>query len=374
MKRGRFSLIAFSAAMCTLSLWNAAAFAQVRTYEVRWTNTAPTMDGVVSAGEWAAAAPAAGNWGELRMPDTDMDTANNRFQMMWDATGLYMLYQVNQTTWSPRDPQPNPNISFGLDNLNIYFDPNTDDEMNFNANPESMVDGYQIAFNQFAGTLISTNADRKGVGVYTHANIDTEFGDQANWNRGGSNVGGAAMQDIVIAQKNDSTGGVAEVFIPWTNFNADVIPPPADYNRNSATDTADFVLWRDTTGQAVTNPGEGADGDLSGTVDDADNALWRANFGGVGEPGTAGLFHAFAPGNNDTWFFQIGQITNADPNNFLPVYNWTSSQFFASHPHAEISFVGRPASGASAGVPEPASVILVVLAAAGVATVVRRRA
>jgi hypothetical protein len=380
MKRGHFSSIdALTAAMCTLSLWNAAAFAQVRTYEVRWTNTAPTMDGVVSAGEWAAAAPAAGNWEELRQPETDMDTANNRFQMMWDANGLYLLYQVNQTIWLPAPTDNlNPDINFSGDSLNIYFDPNTDDEPNFQTVPDSMVDGYQIAFDQFEGSLISTNANRMGVGVFTEAHFDTAFGDQANWNRGGTQVGGAAMQDIIIAQNNGATGGVTELVIPWSNFNADVTPPPADYNRNSATDTADYALWRDTSGQGVTNPGDGADGDLSGTVDNADYALWRTNYGAAGEPGTTGLYHAFAPANNDTWFYQIGQITDADPDNYLPVYSYTSNDppiaSFALHPHAEITFVGRPASGASAGVPEPTTVALFGLAAASLAAVVRRRA
>jgi hypothetical protein len=101
-------------------------------YNVQWTNTAPTMDAVIGAGEWAAAGPAQGNWEELRQPEeSDMDTANNRFQMMWDASGLYLLHQSNQTTWAPPASEPNPNISFAIDTLNLYFDPNTDDEPNF---------------------------------------------------------------------------------------------------------------------------------------------------------------------------------------------------------------------------------------------------
>jgi hypothetical protein len=345
---------------------------QVRMYDVQWTNTAPTMDGTIGAGEWAAAGPAQGNWEELRQPETDMDTFNNRFQMMWDANGLYLLYQVNQTTWMPAPGESNPDINFTGDSLNIYFDPNADDEENFLSVPDDMIDGYQVAYDQLEGTLISTNADRKGVGVFTEAHIDAAFGDQAMWNRGGTQISGAAMQDIVIAQNNGPTGGIAEIFFPWRNFNADgPVPPTGDYNRNGTVDAADYTQWRDTIGQPVDLPGDGADGDLSGTVDQGDYPVWRSNFGVTGEPGTSGLYHPFAPSNNDTWFFQLGQITELDPFNTLPVYNYTPAdpavQFFASHPHAEITFVGRPAAGAGAGVPEPAAVVLAGLAAALVA-------
>jgi hypothetical protein len=52
----------------------------------------------------------------------------------------------------------------------------------------------------------------------------------------------------------------------------------ADFNRNGVTDTADYVLWRNTRNASVT-PFSGADGSGNGVVDDADYAIWRANFG-----------------------------------------------------------------------------------------------
>jgi hypothetical protein len=212
-----------------------------------------------------------------------------------------------------------------------------------------------------------------GVGVFTEAHIDTGFGDQANWNRGGTQTGGAAMQGIVIAQNNGAGGSLTEVFFPWSIFNADVAIPNGDYNVNTVTDAADYVRWRDTLNEMVTTPGQGADGDMSGTVDDGDYTAWRANFAAAGEIGMSGLYHPSAPANNDTWFFQLGQIKGDEqPTNFLPVYNWTPSQSFTHHPHAEITFVGRPASGAAA-VPEPASVALVTLAAMALALLGRRR-
>jgi hypothetical protein len=292
------ALAGTASCLCALFMLQDVTVAQVRTYKVRWTDNAPTIDAVISPGEWAAAGPAQGNWIELRQPETDMDIANNRFQMMWDAGGLYILYQVDQTVWLPPTGDPNPEIRFGDGSLSIYFDPNADNEPNFVTNPDDTVDGYELAFNQYRGTFISTNADRQGIGFFTEAHVDMPFGDNADWNRGGSDIRGAAMQGIVVAQNNGAAGGLAELLIPWSSFNADATP----------------------------------------------------------RPGTSGLYHPFAPATNDPWFFQIGQTSIADANNFLPVYNWTSSNFFAVHPHAEITFV-----------PEPASTALLALAVVGLA-------
>ena len=59
-----------------------------------------------------------------------------------------------------------------------------------------------------------------------------------------------------------------------------------------------------------------------------------------------GLNHPFAPSENDVWFFNVTR-QSTDAANFLPPWNWTSSQFFASHGngaagegHGELRFVG----------------------------------
>lgn len=183
-----------------------AAFAQStpRGYDVQFTTTAPVADGVVSPGEWDGAAAAAGSWAVIREAEGELDTENNRFRMLWDNTNLYILYETDFGDWQFNDPsQERPNISFSPDVLNFYIDPNGDGEEN--AVPDGEVDGYQFAFNMFRHpadeALISTDAHRQGVGIYTEAHNNSGFGDQARWNKGGSDVQGAAMQDIVVAQK-----------------------------------------------------------------------------------------------------------------------------------------------------------------------------
>jgi GH25 family lysozyme M1 (1,4-beta-N-acetylmuramidase) len=53
-----------------------------------------------------------------------------------------------------------------------------------------------------------------------------------------------------------------------------------DFNRSGNVDAADYVLWRNTMGQAV-NIGTAADGNLNGMVDADDYRVWSANFGAV---------------------------------------------------------------------------------------------
>lgn len=255
---------------------------QVRTYQVRRAALAPVADGVITPGEWDAAGPAEANWGELlQLSPPDSDTAGNRFRLLWDNTALYLLYETNQSLWSNPPAEQNPEFDLLDEQLYLYFDPNRDDEPNFTTNPDEFVDGYELAFNQRNGQSISTNANRQGIGVSTEARIDSLFGDLADWNQGGDPLTGAAMGGIVIAQRNGPSGGLAELRIPWTAFDAN---EPANSNAD-------------------------------------------------------GLYHPFAPAVGDTWFFNIGQITNADSANFMPVYNWTEAFFFAARPHAELTFV-----------------------------------
>lgn len=59
---------------------------------------------------------------------------------------------------------------------------------------------------------------------------------------------------------------------------------PGDYNRNGVVDSPNYVLWRKTLGQATTSF-SGADGDGNGTINENDYAVWRAHFGQTAMPG-----------------------------------------------------------------------------------------
>jgi hypothetical protein len=55
---------------------------------------------------------------------------------------------------------------------------------------------------------------------------------------------------------------------------------PGDYNQNGTVDIADFVIWREGFGQSNMSPiGFLADGDGDGQVDQDDYNIWRANYG-----------------------------------------------------------------------------------------------
>jgi hypothetical protein len=58
------------------------------------------------------------------------------------------------------------------------------------------------------------------------------------------------------------------------------VTPTGDYNGNNIVDAADYVVWRNTFGQNVTQ-GTGADGDRSGMIDQGDYNFWRMQFGSV---------------------------------------------------------------------------------------------
>ncbi len=295
--------------------WSTTVHAQAnRHYDVQFTTNTIVADGIDSPGEWDGASTTGGEWNELRQPLGDADTDSNEFRMLWDDTNLYVRWENEFTNWLDQQRMRNPLIEFNEESVSLYFDPNTTGDAN-NV-PDSEVDGYQLAFNTYSasngGTLISTDADRAGVGIFTEAHVNELFGNQANWGGVGSNrLAGAAMQEIVIGQNNQSSGpdagGFAEIIIPWANFNAD-------------------AFLRDTDGNRV----------------------------------ATGLRHTSAPANGDVWYANVAVINSAPPENLLPVWNWTPSQFFASHGdgqtgfgHGELTFVGR--------IPEPATYSLLGL-------------
>ena len=62
-------------------------------------------------------------------------------------------------------------------------------------------------------------------------------------------------------------------------------------------------------------------------------------------PNDTGLFHPMAPQMGDEWYFNMGRISS-DGGNFLPIWQFNSTQSFVFRPDGVISFVPEPSSGA----------------------------
>jgi len=299
-----FSLASGSAVVALLAATVMAAGPPQPRYQVnKLTGPAPTIDGVVDPGEWDRAAPQFGNFVGLR--DGTLDTKENRFRMLWDNEALYVLGQNSFADFAdPTDFLGAPPFDGSHDNVNIYFDPNTNGK-DFSARTDT-VDGYQIAWHEDTGfaqrkrPLNPADPARSGdyiTGFFLEAHTNTLFGNNAGWNDPdtGDPLDGSILQDfqhlgIELAQNASNVGlnpGVTwELKIPWTEFNAD-------------------------------QP------DVNGT-----------NLG-------SGLYHPTAPDHLDSWAFEFGEITR-DPSNFLP--SWSEPvggnprNFFAAWPHGKIQF------------------------------------
>ena len=103
-----------------------------RVYEVHKTNNAPTIDGIrTSEAEWGDAAPASAGW--VRIREQGDDNTNNRFQAVYDDSGLYTLHEVDYDAWQPSESGI---IDFNYENINFYFDPNNDGETNDQLGPD----------------------------------------------------------------------------------------------------------------------------------------------------------------------------------------------------------------------------------------------
>jgi hypothetical protein len=87
--------------------------------------------------------------------------------------------------------------------------------------------------------------------------------------------------------------GVASVLVEIP-VSLNVLGLPGDYNHDGALDAADYVVRRNTLGEA--GQGLAADGDASGLVDEGDLLVWRAGFGQ-----TAGSAAPFAVPEPATW-------------------------------------------------------------------------
>ena len=152
-----FKLAAIAAIVLTLPTISLAQ----NTYNANFTANPPTIDGVVDPGEWADADPAEGGWRLLRVANGPTDAHNNSFRLMWDDTNLYLLSESDFGGWTTNQRDQ---FRSGVNNLNIYFDPDLDGEGNRGdplLGPFTMPDGYQIAVNQYVGTFSCTTCSEE---------------------------------------------------------------------------------------------------------------------------------------------------------------------------------------------------------------------
>jgi hypothetical protein len=90
------------------------------------------------------------------------------------------------------------------------------------------------------------------------------------------------MEDIYLDLRITEWSGAGGAFA-YERAMGTIMPPAStgDYNGNDVVDAADYVVWRETLGQAVAMNGDGADGNRNGTVEPDDYNVWRMNFGRV---------------------------------------------------------------------------------------------
>lgn len=237
-------------------------------YQVNKTATAPVIDGVISPGEWADAAPGAGDWVDLRVHTPDIQ--NLSFQMLWDDDGLYLVgssvydaipapmgVEINEDDFefeietAPANPNWNGNAQSY--NPNLYFDPNTDGEDIFSGagRPGNETDGYQIAWDIREGFAARRptegdpdrslrdprDADGNQIndyfyGTFLEAHVESAFGNAGlldtsnegpNLNyRDDTNPGWTFAQNASSTDVNGTGvgGSVWEVAFTWDFFNA----------------------------------------------------------------------------------------------------------------------------------------------------------
>jgi hypothetical protein len=140
-----------------------------------------------------------------------------------------------------------------------------------------------------------------------------------------------------------------------------------DFNGDNVVDSADYVLWRN--GGPLVQSNEAVP---IGTVGDEDYTLWRDNFGNIA-PVVANEFSQIMSGTHTT-ASTSGTFT-FDRIGFLLGANLGTDR--AAFANLDVTFTpGASGSGTLAGgfgVPEPATFVLLAIAAAAIAIVSRRR-
>ncbi|MEQ8849130.1 sulfatase-like hydrolase/transferase [Botrimarina sp.] len=121
--------------------------------------------------------------------------------------------------------------------------------------------GLQIAHTAATGELGLVVQDRRGIGLFRQAvRLPTPIPKGAH-----------------VAARHETANGdpvEAQAFVMAEPGAA----LPGDYTRDGAVNAADATVWRDALGSDVA-PGQSADGDYDGRVEQDDQLLWRENYG-----------------------------------------------------------------------------------------------
>lgn len=119
-----------------------------------------------------------------------------------------------------------------------------------------------------------------------HGGTNVPLADTGHWDNGTMSVVYGTSTSQEVAMDPDILNGTRKLFTELDaaalqDIGWEVIPLPGnngDYNGNGFVDAADYVVWRNTQGQNVT-PGTGADGSGNGNVGSEDYTHWRSRFG-----------------------------------------------------------------------------------------------
>ncbi|MCA9167735.1 MAG: PEP-CTERM sorting domain-containing protein [Planctomycetales bacterium] len=269
-------------ALATAVLVTGNAYGQ-KSYTVKRISSPPVADGVMSPGEWDGVENSS-EFAMLRQDEGDVDAHEYRFRMAWDDEAMYMLLTSSYAGWVSGQ-------------------------------------GSDLEELPCEGTLIC----------------------------GGTNFGG-------------SPDSLNFYFDPDPDDEDNVDPPDgyqiavginegvASYKDEAVTNTFVFM-------EAHVDTGFGNNGTW-GQGDDAGHTAWSF----VSTADTNGLVAEFyfpwatwdafdeqldfthAPVDGDNWWFNLGIITS-DPGNFLPIWNWNSSQSFVTRPDGELVFSTETVGG-----------------------------
>jgi hypothetical protein len=142
-----------------------------------------------------------------------------------------------------------------------------------------------VTVSNAANVMAANGADELEYSLTTSGDIAGSFVDQMDFALGGGNLHLITLDTSTAGLKSgtitiSSTSQAVQnglVTIP-VNYQVVSLLLTGDYNQNGEVDAADYVLWREMSGQNVAI-GTGADGNSDGMVNDEDFAIWRSNFG-----------------------------------------------------------------------------------------------